>query len=89
MRQVLTLIEEYRMLEEIFSFGQAQNPIRVVYGSELGNKNLDPLGVIAMSFPVKRKVCWIGVIGSQRFDYPYVIPMMRYFRRLIEEMTTT
>ncbi len=86
MRNVLSLIEEARLLEEIFSFGATQNPIKVIYGSELGNKYLEPIGVISMSFPIRDETCWVGIIGSQRFDYPYVIPMMRYFRTLIEEM---
>jgi len=31
--------------------------------------------------------CKLGVIGSSRFDYPYVIPMMKYFKGLIEDLT--
>jgi len=85
MRHVLSLIEEVNLLEEIFEFGASENPIRVVYGNELGNKFLDPIGVIFMTFPVRDMVCRLGVIGSQRFDYPYVIPMMKYVRTLMQE----
>jgi transcriptional regulator of heat shock response len=28
----------------------------------------------------------IGVLGSNRFDYPYVMPMMRYVKKLMEEI---
>ncbi len=87
MRHVLNLIEEISLLEEIFDFGMSENPIRIVYGSELGNKHLDPIGVIFMNFTVQNIPCRLGVIGSCRFDYPYVIPMMKYFRSLVQQLT--
>lgn len=85
-RNVLHLIEEVKLLEEIFEFGASANLIRVVYGPELGNRFLAPVGFIYMTFPVAGHNCRLGLIGSQRFDYQYVIPMMRYFRGLIEEL---
>jgi heat-inducible transcriptional repressor len=86
MRTVLTLIEEIRLLEEIFEYGASESPIRVVYGQELGNRYLEPVGVIYMTFDVQNTPCRIGVIGSHRFDYPYIIPMMKYYRALITEL---
>jgi heat-inducible transcriptional repressor len=85
MRNVLSLIEEINLLEEIFEFGVSENPIRIVYGQELGNRYLEPIGVIYMNFTVGDMSCKLGVIGSHRFDYPYVIPMMKYFRAMIQE----
>ena len=45
-RQVLTLIEEVPVLEEIFKFGSSENPVQVVYGQELGNRDLEPISLI-------------------------------------------
>jgi len=87
MRHVLSLIEEIHLLEEIFDFGVSENPIRIVYGTELGNRFLDPIGVLFMTFPVNDMTCRLGVIGSHRFDYPFVIPMMKYVRSLMQEFT--
>ena len=86
MRNVLTMIEEIHTLEEIFDYGATENPIRIIYGTELGNKNLSPIGVIYMSFTFHDTKCRAGVIGSPRFDYRYLIPIMKYIRSLIEEM---
>lgn len=86
MRNVLTLIEEITMLEEIFDYGASENPIRVIYGPELGNRNLEPIGVIFMTFTFGGTQCRVGVLGSPRFDYKYVIPVMKYFRSLITEL---
>lgn len=86
MRHVLTLIEEVSLLEEIFSAGNTGTPLQVVYGQELGNRYLEPIGVIYMSVRAGDQVCRLAVIGSSRFDYPYVMPLMKYCRGLIEEM---
>lgn len=86
MRHVLQLIEEEAMLEEIFSSGTSENLIQVIYGPELGNNSLDPVGIIHMTFEIDGQTVHVGVLGSSRFDYPYIIPMMKYVRTLIEEI---
>lgn len=86
MRNVLTLIEEVPLIEEIFQFGTSENPVQVVFGQELGNRNLEPIGVICMTVRTGGQICHVGVLGSNRFDYQYVFPMMKYFRGLIEEL---
>jgi len=85
MRHVLTLIEEIPLLEEIFGNYANEDQIRVVYGSELGNHFLDPVGMIYMGINTEEISCHFGVIGSARFDYPYVFPLMRYIKALMEE----
>jgi heat-inducible transcriptional repressor len=86
MRQVLQLIEEVQALDEMFSQNLGDNQVQVIYGQELGNRYLEPIGVIHTAFEIKGVPCRIGVIGSNRFDYPYIIPMMRYVRSLVQEM---
>lgn len=86
MRQVLQLIEEISALDEIFSSATSENPIHVIYGQEMGNKNLESVGMIFTDFSARGQSCRIGVIGSSRFDYPYIIPMMKYVRSLVQEM---
>lgn len=86
MRQVLQLIEEVQTLDDMFSQNLGDNQVQVIYGQELGNRYLEPIGVIHTSFEIKGVPCRIGVIGSNRFDYPYMIPMLRYVRSLVQEM---
>jgi heat-inducible transcriptional repressor len=86
MRHVLQLVEEAALLEEIFSYGTSENPIQVVYGPELGNKNLEPVGVIHMTMDIHGQSCHLGILGSSRFNYSYVIPMMKYVRGLIQDI---
>lgn len=86
MRNVLQMIEEAQMLEEVFEAAAGENPVHVIYGQELNNKFLAPVGVIHMSVMVHGQLCHVGVFGSCRFDYSYLIPMMKYMRSLITEI---
>ncbi|PIY79158.1 MAG: hypothetical protein COY81_04065, partial [Candidatus Pacebacteria bacterium CG_4_10_14_0_8_um_filter_43_12] len=85
-RQVFQLIEEVQVLDDIFSQNVGENQVQVIYGQELGNRNLETIGLIHTDFEIKGIPCRIGVIGSSRFDYPYMIPMLRYVRSLVQEM---
>lgn len=86
-RQVLGLIEEVKMIEQIFELSSGEhNPIQVVYGTELGNKYLEPVGVVFVTCHLGGRRCFLGAIGSRRFDYPYVVPTMKYVASLLEEV---
>lgn len=86
MRHVLQLIEEVQLLEEIFEHQASDNQVQVVYGQELGNHFLEPIGVIHTSIKIGDHTCRMAVLGSSRFDYSYIIPMMKYMRGLIQDM---
>jgi heat-inducible transcriptional repressor len=87
MRHALTLIEEAGLLNEIFDAQQSEDAVHVVYGTELGNRHLQSVGLIHMKVLIGGQPCRIAVLGSTRFEYRYMIPLMRYFRGMIEEMT--
>ncbi len=85
MRAVLNLIDETSLLLDIFTRFGGDHPVQIVFGEELGNHALDSVGFIFTKFHAGEQDCWLGVIGSSRFDYPYVVPMMRYFRTCITD----
>lgn len=84
MRQVLQMIEEQQVMEDIFSRSQSENAVKVVFGQDLGNKDLEQISIMFVDLPVDH--CRFGVIGSTRFNYSYVLPIMKYFKGLIEGM---
>lgn len=86
MRAVLNLMDETALLQEIFERFEGEQPVQIVFGEELGNHHLDPVGFIFTKFSANGQNCWLGLIGSSRFDYAYVIPMMRYFRTCIVDV---
>jgi heat-inducible transcriptional repressor len=87
-RRVLQVIEEVSVLDEIFDFGANENPIQITFGTDLNNRHLDAIGAIYMKVKAGPRICKLGVIGSTRFDYPYIIPVMKYFKSLIEDLVT-
>ncbi len=86
MRNVLQLIEQTAQMEEIFDHGSSANPVHIVYGPELGNEYLEPISIVYINVNAGGQRCRVGALGSTRFDYPYLIPMMKYFKALIEEI---
>ena len=59
----------------------------MVFGSDLGNKYLEPVALLYTNVNAGGVPCKLGVLGSARFQYDYIIPMIKYFRQQIEEMT--
>jgi len=85
-RQVLQMVEEVRQMEDIFVKHQTDNQIQVVYGIELGNRDLEPVGMIYTSFDINSVPCQVAVIGSSRFDYPYIVPFLKFVRTMVKEL---
>jgi len=86
MKRVLSIIEQSRLMDEIFSKGESYDKIQIIYGRELGEKELEPISLMFISVNALGHQCRLGVLGSERFDYPYMVPMMKYFKSLIEDI---
>ncbi|MFZ5933106.1 MAG: HrcA family transcriptional regulator [Patescibacteria group bacterium] len=84
---LFAFLEEAERLRELFFEKAASGSlIDVLFGEELGWPELTPIGVVAAHFTVKGKNGALGVIGPVRLSYPTIIPTLRYFRDLIEEV---
>jgi len=81
------MIEQVGKINELFFGRQAVSATQVLFGEELGWQSLSSLGVVATYFEVKGKNAALGVIGPARIEYPRVIPILRYFGNLMEEIT--
>lgn len=57
----------------------------VLFAEELGIRNL-PVGIVAAHFRVKNKNGALGVIGPVRQSYQSVVPTIRYYRNMLEEL---
>ncbi len=86
MRRVLSIIEQAPLMDQIFAKGESYDKVQIVYGKELGEKELEPIGLLFVSVNALGHECRLGVLGSERFNYPYLVPMMKYFKNLIEEI---
>ncbi|MBU1033486.1 hypothetical protein KKI22_00865 [Patescibacteria group bacterium] len=83
-RQVLHMIEEDQLMDQIFESNHSENAVKVIFGQDLGNRDLDQISIMFVELPNTN--CRFGVLGSTRFDYSYVLPIMKYFKGLIESM---
>lgn len=82
-----SFIEEVGRIQDLF-FGRPEpySPIEVMFGEDLGWPELLPVGIVTTHFSVKGKKGALGIIGPIRLKYPDVIPTIRYFKNLIEEV---
>jgi len=84
---LFSIIEEAERIKELF-FEKAisGSPIDVLFGEDIGWPELSPVGMVATHFNVFGTNAALGVIGPVRLSYPTVIPVLKYFRNLIEEV---
>lgn len=87
-RAVLSLIDQYDTLQAMFSRGREENQVNVLIGADTGIPALAPCSVIYRHFDLGRgRVGTMGVIGPSRINYPTIIPTIRYFSDLMNELS--
>lgn len=85
-RDLFSVFEEFDKLDKLFFGFESTSPLAVLFGEELGMPGLGPTGIVATHFNIKGKPGALGVIGPARSDYSKVIPILRYFGNMIEEV---
>ena len=87
-KSVLSLIDQYDTLASIFGHGSEDPGVHVMVGAETGLPYLAPCSVVFRHFDLGRgRVGTLGVIGPARINYPAVIPTVRYFSDLMNELS--
>ncbi|KKQ86067.1 MAG: Transcriptional regulator of heat shock protein [Candidatus Woesebacteria bacterium GW2011_GWB1_38_8] len=83
---LFSFLEEAQQMHELF-FGRmtGSSPVEVIFGEELGWPGFYPIGVVGTRFVCRGKQGALGVIGPSRLAYPRIIPIVRYFKDLIEQ----
>lgn len=83
---IFSMLEQAsRMHELFFERLTGLHPVEVLFGSELAWPRFEDVGFIASRFDIKGRQGAIGVMTPFR-RAPLVIPSVRYFRSLIEEL---
>ncbi len=84
---LFSIFNELDKLDRLF-FGttQSTSPLDVLFGEELNWPELAPTGIIATHFNLRGKPGVLCVIGPARVDYGTVIPILRYFGNMVEEV---
>jgi len=85
-QSLFSIFDEFDKLDRLFFGLQSSSPLDVLFGEELGWPELMTTGIVATHFNVKGQPGALGVIGPARANYGTVIPILRYFGNLIEEV---
>lgn len=87
-KSLLSTIDEFEYFHNLFINTLQQEDVCVLLGEELGPRlKGGPYGFVFTRYETSRNLKGeIGVLGSTRLDYMSVIPTVRYFGDLIEEV---
>lgn len=87
-RTVLSLLDEARRLQALFGRAFGEDQIHILLGEELEQEFLRPCGLVFTHFQAgPEKSGALGIIGPSRLNYARVIPIVRYFGNLLEEIS--
>lgn len=85
-RSLLLMLDRFDFWINLFSRSiESEDPIHILLGEELGTY-LSPCGFVYIHYVAGKHKGAIGVVGPARLNYPYVIPVVRYFGGLISEV---
>ncbi len=86
-RSVLSLLDQIDAVNKLFARAQGMEDIHILLGDELGQRFLEPCGLVFTHFGQGKNYHGsIGIIGPSRFNFPVMIPTIRYFGSLMDEM---
>lgn len=75
-----------RVHELFFEKMTGLTPVEVIFGEDLGWPGFSPIGVVGTRFQVGGKSGALGIIGPARLHYQTVIPTMRHFRSIFDDL---
>ena len=86
-KNLLQVVDEAEYLRSIFSGQTDDEDIHIVLGEELGPRLNGPYGFVYKRYHTPLNLIGeIGVLGSSRLNYTSIVPTVRYFGNLIEEI---
>lgn len=87
-KTVLSILDDMSKVQSIFGKVHGDDPINILIGEDFEMEFMLPCGLVYTKAQMGNYAqATLGVIGPSRLDYPYIIPVIRYFGNLLEEMT--
>lgn len=87
-RRLFCALDEFDFWHRLFFEDQPETEFRIIVGNELGAQ-LEQCSLVCTRFKIPgHGQGTIGVIGSNRLDYGYIIPVVRYLGNLLTEIST-
>lgn len=86
-KTVLSIIDDIKKMQTIFAHSLSQDSIQVLLGEDIEIEFMKPCGLIFTNFQAGKKVNGsLGVLGPSRLDYQQIVPIVRYFGKLVNEI---
>ena len=86
-KALLAFVDESDYMRTLFSGEIDDGEIHILLEDELGPKLNGPYGFVFTRYQTPHHVTGeIGVLGPSRLNYNYIVPAVRYFGNLIEEI---
>lgn len=86
-KSLLSMLDEVDYLTNLFQKQVAGDEVHILIGEDLGSKLTGPYGFVYTNYSTPMHLSGeIGVIGPSRLNYTQVVPTVRYFGDLIEEI---
>lgn len=87
-KALLSAIDDFEVFRPLFASAGEEDEIHVLVGEELGPRlSGGPYGFVFKRYKTsENRGGEIGVIGPARLNYTYVVPAVRYYGNLIQEV---
>lgn len=87
LRTILSVLEDYATLSEVFSKYDYSGEVRVLIGEETGIDQLQNSAVVFAAIKLHGEAeGYIGVLGPNRMNYARVIPALKYIVSSIQDI---
>ncbi len=90
-KSLLSAMDECEYFQELFSktMGIDEEDVHILMGEELGPKLIGPYGFVVTHYETAQHGAGeIAVVGPTRLNYTRIVPTVRYFGNLVEEIAT-
>ncbi|PJZ71589.1 heat-inducible transcription repressor HrcA [Leptospira perolatii] len=88
LNQVLSLLDDKRLLREFFGEHIDHEGVITVIGKE-GDGLMDGVAIITSNYRMgEKRIGTMGIIGPQRMDYNRALPLVDFTSKLVSEMIT-
>lgn len=87
LRRVLSIVEDYAELANIFSRNTNTGQVQILIGDELGYEDLTDCAFVFSKIPTySGRTGYLAIIGPNRLDYRKTIPALKYISDKIQSM---
>lgn len=86
-KSVLKILDSYEILDRIFQSATFEKDVYTLIGDEIPVENFNNNTIIFAPYKIGEKSGHLAIIGPSRLNYSKVIPVVKYTKKILEELT--